>query len=305
LGLRGLLLRISSRPKAAKVKGTFDKHQFFRHGRLLRNSNISFQDFERMSVKGGESHPERRLATPAWSLSDEKTQAVLVAYLENRFYVNENKIGTLKERLGRCQTAAQFYIPGKKELLAAWIRDFQLISKGKFADLPDDDAQAQFASLQENDGQAALTPQIARDALTNKKLSALELQIMNTDSDLYLAEKGYAEVCCAIIYLYHRMLYNSVSISETLGLKSPHVRQILSRIGMVGQELFPENAPTTQAPAEPMFAAKLSQVADEIGGTDVNPQAQAELNAATGVVRSVPADQSSNNFREVQCAAGL
>jgi DNA-directed RNA polymerase specialized sigma24 family protein len=60
-------------------------------------------------------------------------------------------------------------------------------------------------------------------------LRSLEREIMNVDTDVFLATR-LPEIAAAIIYLYYRLSWNSVSIAEELGLKSPHIRQILYRL---------------------------------------------------------------------------
>lgn len=261
----------------------YDAHQFQGHGRFLKNSGLSFQDFERMHVqRAGDTQPERRLSTPEWALRDELTQLVLVSYLEERFYTTRHRTGTLLQRLSHCRAAAEAYLPGKRETLSAWIRDYRVISAGGFADLSDEEAQTRFAGLSENGGQAALTPEIARDALTAKKLHDLEMQIANLDTDIFLAEKGYAETVAAIIYLYYRLNWNSPSVAEHLSLRAPHIRQVLFRL------------------SETAASLSLSQLAKDIG-TDVKSQAHAELNVTTGEVTDVPAVGFLNSEPLFQC----
>lgn len=249
----------------------YDRHQFANHGRFLRNANLSFSDMERLHIQRvGDTQPERRLPTPAWALRDEDTRAVVVAALEERFYTTKHRVGTLQERLAQCRAAAEAYLPGKREMLKTWIKDFRTISAGGFADLSDEDAQAKFAGLSENGGQAALTPEIARDALKAKKLVDLARQIANLDTDIWLGERGYAETLCAIVYLYFRLSWNSCSVAEFLSLKPPHIRQVIFRLCQTAASLH------------------LSQSATDIGAS-VKAQEQSEMNATTGEVRSVPA----------------
>jgi hypothetical protein len=227
----------------------YDAHQFQNHGRFLKNSGLSFNDFERMHVqRAGDTQPERRLPTPEWALRDELTQLVLVVYLEERFYTTRHRTGTLLQRLAQCRAAANAYLPGKRETLEGWIKDYRTICAAGFAELSDEEAQAKFAGLSENGGQAALTPEIARGALKAKKLLDLERQISNLDTDVWLGERGYAETVAAIIYLYYRMNWNSPSVAEHLSLRPPHIRQVLFRLNQSAASLH------------------LSQVAEDIGG---------------------------------------
>jgi hypothetical protein len=269
----------------------YDAHQFQNHGRFLKNSGLSFNDFERMHVqRAGDTQPERRLPTPDWSLDDKKTREVIVVYLEERFYTTRHRTGTLLDRMRLCRLAAEAYLPGKKAKLESWIRDYRTISAGGFSELSDEEAQTKFASLSENDGQAALTPEIAREALKSKKLYDLSLQISNLDTDTFMAQRGYAEIVAAIIYLYHRLGWPSPSVAEQLNLRAPHCRQILFRLNESAKALYGNS----------------SQSAADIGvGVKSQAQAQdcrAELNATTGVVTGVPAADSNSSLEPLfQC----
>jgi hypothetical protein len=64
---------------------------------------------------------------------------------------------------------------------------------------------------------------------SSKMLARLETQIMNTDTEIALAARCDA-VAASVVYLYFRLGWNSVSVAEELGLKAPHVRQMVQRI---------------------------------------------------------------------------
>ena len=129
---------------------------------------------------------------------------VLVFYLERRFCVRE-RMGTLQDRIARCRAKADFQLMRKRAKLQEMIESFRELSR-----LPETKPSA---------------------------LRLRELQIMNLDTDLFLAEKGYAETAAAIIYLYYRLSWNSVSIAEELGVKPPHIRQILYRLNRAYEKM--------------------------------------------------------------------
>jgi hypothetical protein len=229
----------------------YDRWSFYEHGRFLKNAegkaedrpnSLAYSDMSGLHIMAGaERQPERRLPTPRWALEDKLLRVVLVHYLEERFYTTRHRQGTLLERLAQCKKAAERYLPGTRETLAAWIKDYRTLSSGRFQELNDEDAQQKFASLKENDGQRALTGEIAREMLASKKLRDLETQIMNLDTDIFLTEKGHAEMVNAIVYKYYRLAWNSVSIAEDLGLKPPHIRQVLFRLNLTADALSQNN----------------------------------------------------------------
>jgi hypothetical protein len=163
-------------------------------------SRISFADYQHMHIQRRVRTQERRLPTPRWAVSNELLQLVLVTYLEERFYCKPVHGATLQQRLATVRRASMYYAPRKKELLNAWLDKYQMLA----------------AKKELNDG--------------GKKLRNLEIQIQNLDTDLVLTEKGHAEVIVSMIYLYYRLGWDSVTVAEQLGLKSPHVRRILRKL---------------------------------------------------------------------------
>lgn len=216
----------------AWVEPHFDNYAFAgkRAKAVSIASHISFQDYSRMHVQRKAKAQERRLPTPDWSIRNEWLQVLLVTYLEERFYCTPAAGASLDERLKTARAAAIYYAPRKRELLKDWIKDYHTISACRFQNLTDDEAIEKFLTLREVHGQLPISAEIARTYLSAKKLHDLEIQIQNVDTDLVLTEKGHAEVIAAVVYLYYRLRWDSVTIAEQLGLKSPHVRQVLARL---------------------------------------------------------------------------
>lgn len=218
----------------------FDKHAFA--GRKSRavsatrthsgwnTTGISFNDFGSMHVHRRAKVQERRLPTPKWAIRDEWLRELLVVYLEERFYVRPCLTLSLSERLDIARVAAENYAPKKRQLLEEWLEDYNRLSTNGRRDLTDDEAIDLFTSLKQINGQLPINADIARDYLSKKKLHDLEIQIQNIDTDIVLTERGHAEVIVAIVYLYYRLGWDSVTCAEQLGLKSPHVRQVLARL---------------------------------------------------------------------------
>lgn len=218
----------------------FDKHQFA--GRRTKavsatrtrtgwdTTGISFGDFGSMHVHKRERSQERRLPTPKWAVRDDLLRELIVVYLEERFYVKANPNLTLPERLVIARAAAEHYCPYKRELLEAWLADYHNLCTNGRNDLTDDEAIQLFVSLKSIRGQLPLDADVAREHLASKKIHDLEIQIQNIDTDIILTERGHAEVIAAIVYLYYRLGWDSVTCAEQLNLKSPHVRQVTARL---------------------------------------------------------------------------
>ena len=193
-------------------------------------TGLAFSDFSKMHVQRREKTQERRLPTPRWAVRDDLLRELLVTYLEERFYCRPAAGLTLMERLNQARCAAEFYAPRKRELLEAWLYDYHVISLNGRADLSDEKAIEIFCSLKQVKGQLPLDADVAREYLASKKLHDLEIQIQNVDTDIVLTARGHAEIIAAVVYLYYRMGYDSVTVAELLALKSPHVRQVLARL---------------------------------------------------------------------------
>ena len=183
-----------------------------------------------MHVHRREKVQERRLPTPRWAIRDDYLRVLIVTYLEERFYVKPNEILTLVERLQIARAAADHYAPYKRQLLADWLEDYHNLCVNGRKDLTDEQAIALYISLRSIRGQLPLDADVAREYLANKKIHDLEIQIQNVDTDIVLTERGHAEVIAAIVYLYYRLGWDSVTAATQLKLKSPHVRQVLARL---------------------------------------------------------------------------
>lgn len=198
-------------------------------------TGLSFGDFSTMHIQRREKVKERRLPTPKWSVRDDMLRELLVVHLEERFYLEPTAGFTLIERLTTARQRAEYYLPRKRELLRDWLKDYHTLCVsgivGVKAELISDERAIEvFTSLKQIGGQLPLNADVARDYLTKKSLHDLEIQIQNIDTDIVLTERGHAEVIVAIVYLYYRLGWDSVAVAEQLGLKSPHVRQVLARL---------------------------------------------------------------------------
>lgn len=200
------------------------------HGTVRSSTGIAFGDFTQMHVQRHERVQDRRLPTPKWAVRDEYLRELVVTYLEERFYVRQMEAEPLLERLRVARNAAELYAPRKRELLDDWLEDYHTLATHGQLNLPDDEVIDTFTSLKHIGGQLPINAEIARAYLTRKKLRDLEIQIQNIDTDLVLTDRGHAEMIVAIVYLYYRLGWDSVTVAEQLQLKPPHVRQVLARL---------------------------------------------------------------------------
>lgn len=192
-------------------------------------TGISFGDLQvSMHVHRRERVQERRLCTPKWAVRDEWFRELLVTYLEERFYIRSHHGLTLVERLARARNAAIEDAPAKLETLHDMRRQYRALRESENKDMSDDAALLNWAECHK--GQQTFDPDYARHWLAQKKLYDLEIQMQNIDTDLVLTDRGHAEVVNAIVYLYYRLGWDSVTVAEQLRLKPPHVRQVLARL---------------------------------------------------------------------------
>lgn len=247
----------------------FDKYQF--GGRRAKpasaDSGLAFYDFGRMHVQRRERTAERRLETPKWAVNDLWLRELLVVYLEQRFYVTPKPRSSYIRRLKIAGRAAKRYAPRKRADLREWIQDYKIVSEQGFDTMSDDEALDKAASLKENAGQYFITADIARACLKKKKLHDLDIQIQNVDTDLVLTERGHAQMIAGIVYYFYRLGWDSVGVAEQLGLKPPHIRQVLFRLQATWDDSLaakyqrkeraistPRVAPTTEEMYGPIFA---------------------------------------------------
>jgi hypothetical protein len=191
-------------PPSQDGSPSFDSHQFANRKRFLDNSELSYADVQKMHLlRVGDRKPARRTPTPEWTLRDDMVREVLVAYLEGRFCIRERQ-GTMQDRLMRCRSIAEAQLPRKRAKLQEMIESFRELSR-----VPE---------------------------TKPRMLQLLERQIMNIDTDIYLAHR-LPEIAAAVAYLFWRLNWNSVSIAEELQLKSPHIRQLLYRLNQTYEKM--------------------------------------------------------------------
>jgi hypothetical protein len=140
----------------------------------------------------------RQKPTPEWALNDDLLREVVVGYMECR-YALKQCAGGLLERLARAEVAMRQQLPELNALIDRFSREYVV------ADDPE-------------------------------RKRTLEIQVEGLDTRVRIEEKLLALVT-SVAYLYHRVKMNSVGVAEELGIKPPHVRQILYRLNIIAERI--------------------------------------------------------------------
>jgi len=74
------------------------------------------------------------------------------------------------------------------------------------------------------------------------------VQLQNHDTRLVMTQRGHAEIIAALVYLYYRVGFTSADCADALGLKPPHVRQILARMAHTWERFVAPHAPDRGLP---------------------------------------------------------
>jgi len=206
-------------PSPPAHNSSFDRHAFEnRRARLNPESRLDFAGLEKLhTLRVPDARLGRKLAVPAWALSDSKLAEVLVLYLEQRFQVKDSS-GDLKARLQRCREAAVLVAKGTKARLERWLKNYQAIHNAQFHEADEKIYERLFFTT-------------LRGETPKKLLAGVAKQVTNLDSEVAMLERA-PEIALSVLYLYFRLGYNSPSVAETLNVNPPAVRQIIHRASL-------------------------------------------------------------------------
>lgn len=248
--MRGLRQKIFSREKKS-MKQSFDTHQFADRVEYPVNARpttegwistgIDYADYSRMSTQQHKQSGERRLPTPDWAVNDVKLQYLLAAFLEERAGFRKEQPGTIKERIERAKKAIANQRPRQIATLDKLCHEYTLLKKfGAHPEMSDDEVNNSLP-------QPLVIPSLARAFIEKKRLRDLEIEIEGIDSYLiYTEADGGLSKLGSIVYLYYRTMLDSVGVGTELGLKPPHVRQVLFRLHHTARRLWPEEKSSSQ-----------------------------------------------------------
>jgi hypothetical protein len=187
----------------------FDRFQFDKRARVISaKSGIAFGDYERMHVYKRKAKQVRRLPSPEWAQSKEGIRAVVLNYLERRYYIRTHQ-GTDQERIERIEKAAKSYIPSLR------------INLGR--------QMARYQTMVEH-GQTRAAEGVA-------------IQVQNIDKQISTIERGIVAIVTAVAYSYHCLGWDSPTVAQEFGLNPPNVRILLKRLNDLTPQLVEGRLP--------------------------------------------------------------
>lgn len=187
---------------------SFDECQFDR--KLTKRLPFAYAD--RLSF-GHRVKSRRHTPVPEFANSNTGLQEALVKYLEARFRITPS--GDIKERLERCREAAKESAEPTKVLLKRAIERYQALCEKRWHDLPPSLYQKAFLNR-------------LRGESDEKLIETHGRQVSVWDSEYFNILRA-PELAMSIAYLSLRLGYDSPSVAESLSMRAPAVRQILSR----------------------------------------------------------------------------
>jgi len=168
---------------------------------------IAFVDFSRMGIHTHKLGAHRRLEPPAWALNDHTLRDVIIHSMHKRATGTHWRAvapgtGSPTERLARAQQKLSARVPA----LTAVLKKLSALY---------------------------VEAKRAGDARRTKELG---IEIENYDTQIRFATNTPA-ILAGAVYYYWRVGFDSVATAQQLGLKPPHIRQLLWRLAKAAAEL--------------------------------------------------------------------
>ena len=121
---------------------------------------------------------------------------------------------------------------------------------------PGDDLSARLEKI-EAAAKAQYAPTAARlQKYVRAYRDADAVQLQNHDTRLVMTQRGIAQIIAALVYLYFRVGFTSSDCADALGLKPPHCRQILARLGLMYERFLAPHSPDRGLPVLRGHAAR-------------------------------------------------
>lgn len=203
-----------------------------------RQTKLSYNDLASMQISTRGFAGDRRLPTPMWALNNRLLRKLLVTFMESR--VGKKGKGTLLQRLAQAREAVIAQHKRLNASLDALCTEYYEMKSGHAAPDP-----ATIPSM--------LFPEMAVHYASALRQRALEIEIEGIDTYLRYTRTGGVDVLAALVYLYYRVGLDSVNVADELGLKPPHVRQLLYRLNETWRDNFGLKDKALMK-AEPLFA---------------------------------------------------
>ncbi len=177
--------------------------RFAAHGEV-DSTGLDWADACRMGYVGRKLNAGRCGETPRWALNDDSLRKVLVRYVEKRAGFKKVQPGSEAQRLQRSQ----------EKLIARRVSAENVLTN----------LAREYAALK------------VSDADYGGRLRELAIEIENLDTTILVNEK-MAGLALRVVHLYYRQGLDSPQVAHEVGLKPPHIRQILSRLRNVAASL--------------------------------------------------------------------
>jgi hypothetical protein len=175
-------------------------------GHDWKSHGLAHEDYSRMSTHVHVLNSGRSNDCPEWTVNTATITQVVVRFMEMRSGMRNPNTGTIRERIERAEQRIKRSMPKKRAQL------LQLCKK-----------------------------QMEAHGEARKKLATL---CENLDTQIVIAEMG-ARLVTGVISYYHLQGWNSVDTAHALGLKPPHVRQIVYRLNRCWKEICGTRCPVT------------------------------------------------------------
>lgn len=187
------------------IGGRYPVSARFGAGGEVYSPGISFSDYGGMHTENHKLGTFRKLERPKWAVDDALLQKLLVCYIEERAMVAST--GTPVERLAKAQKVITAKQRAKIGVLDRLCKEYVALKQ-----------------------QATLCGEEA------KRLTFLSAQIETYDTCLRI-DVNVAPTILGCVYHYYRCGLSSVATATALGIKPPHVRQILWKLSRTWERM--------------------------------------------------------------------
>jgi hypothetical protein len=165
------------------------------HG-TWETTELDFSDYSKMSVHIHKLDSARQFERPEWAVKPELLGQVVAKFLEHRAGYRTARKGSIKERIQFAERLLKDQVPKLQAMLALHCKRYMRAKR--------------------NGGGT----------------QSLAILIENIDTRIRIANKG-AALITGIVSYYYLQGWDSVQTSAVLGIKPPHCRQILYRLGRI------------------------------------------------------------------------
>lgn len=170
------------------------------------STGLAFEDYTRMSTVRRKLNTNRRYSAPPWAFNDDKVAKIIVSFIESRAAMGKlrkwKRDGSNTERLARAQEELNRRQPDLVSTL--------------------DKLTARYMA--------------AMQVMDDEDLAPIGRKVEEVDTQLFTLDK-VPQLLAGVVYFYWRMGLDSVETGRQIGLKPPHVRQMLHKLWHIAAAL--------------------------------------------------------------------